>query len=226
MELLGFLLAVLAIAFVIAKVVFNRDFQKAKSTRHIRTSVFREPRSSDPKAEGSETPMPEASGLSVKLPKPSEQPLVETVEFDLDWYFGPECAGKTSGEILGMMFPQTLVDGKQAWEVLREAPENKHDLDLMLACCKAEMESAQINLWFPAPAYFKRVAIILRKQKDYAREIGIIQLYWQLCDRVYETKRKDGARAQLMAQHSGLKAGFQKRYDKAKLLLEKQRAKD
>ena len=62
------------------------------------------------------------------------------------------------------------------------------------------------------------MAIILRKQKDYAREIGIIELYWQLCDRVYETKRKDGARAQLMAQHSGLKAGFQKRYDKAKLI--------
>ena len=43
MELLGFLLAVLAIAFVVAKVVFNREVQKAKSTRHIRTPVFREP---------------------------------------------------------------------------------------------------------------------------------------------------------------------------------------
>ena len=81
------------------------------------------------------------------------------------------------------------------------------------------------NFCFPDPAYFKRVAIILRKQKDYAREIGIIQLYWQLCDRVYESKRRDGARAQLMAQHSGLKAGFQKRYEKAKLLLEKKRTK-
>ena len=48
-----------------------------------------------------------------------------------------------------MMFPQTLVDGKQTWEVLKDSPESKHDLDLMLACCKAEMESSQINLWFP-----------------------------------------------------------------------------
>ena len=87
------------------------------------------------------------------------------------------------------------------------------------------MKSSQINLRCPAPTYFKRVASILRKQKDYARETGIIQLYWQLCDRIYETKRKDGARAQLMAQHSGLKAVFQKRYDKAKLLLEKKRSK-
>ena len=225
MELLGFLLAVLAIAFVVAKVVFNREVQKAKSTRHTRKPVFRKPRSSDIKEEGSETPIPEASELSVKPPKPSEPPLVETVEFDTDWYFGPECAGKTLGEILGMMFPQTLVDGKQTWEALKQTPENKNDLDLMLACCKAEVESAQTNLCFPAPAYFKRVAIILRKQKDYAREIGIIQLYWKLCDRVYESKRRDGARAQLMAQHSGLKAGFQKRYEKAKLLLEKKRTK-
>ena len=101
MELLGFLLAVLAIAFVVAKVVFNQEVQKTKSTRQIRTPVFREPRSSDPKAEGSETPMPEALGLSVKHPKLSEPPLVETVEFDLDWYFGPECADKPSGRSSG-----------------------------------------------------------------------------------------------------------------------------
>ena len=124
-----------------------------------------------------------------------------------------------------MMFPQTLVDGKQSWEVLNQMPEKKNDLDPMLACCKAEMESAQTNSCFPATAYFKRAAIILRNQKDYAREIGIIQLYWQLCDRVYESKRRDGARAQLMAQHLGLKADFQKRYEKARLLLETKRTK-
>ena len=163
--------------------------------------------------------------LKAKPQKPSEPPIVETTEFDADWYFEQGNSGKSSGEILGMMFPQTLVDGKQTWEVLKQTPENKNDLDLMLACCKTEMESAQTNICFPAPTYFKQVAIILRKQKDYAREIGIIQLYWQLCDRVYESKRRDGARAQLMAQHSGLKADFQKRYEKAKLLLEKKRTK-
>ena len=88
------------------------------------------------------------------------------------------------------------------------------------------MESAQINQWFPAPTYFWHVAIILRKQKDYAREIGIIELYWQLCDRVYEVANKrEGRSANRMAQHSALKAGFQKRDDKAKLLLEKKRSK-
>lgn len=221
MELLGFLMAVLAIAFVVAKVVFSHEVQKAKSTRRIR----REPRSSELPTGVLETPQPQTSELAAEPPKASEPPLVETTEFDTDWYVEQGNAGKTSGEIFGMMFPQTLFDGKQTWEVLQDTPENKHDLDLMLACCKAEMESSHIRLLFPAPAYFKRVAIILRKQKDYTREIGIIELYWQLCDRVYEAKRRDGARAQLMAHHSALKAGFQKRYEKAKLLLEKQKRK-
>ena len=233
MELLGFLLAAIAIAFVVAKLIFSRKAEKTPK-RDAEWEAYMEGLRDDARARGVAFPedaakapalTPQTSMLAAKSPKASEPPLVETTEFGTDWYLEQCNAGKTSGEILGMMFPQTLVDEKQTWEVLKDAPENKHDLDLMLACCKAEMESSQINLWFPAPAYFKRVAIILRKQKDYAREIGIIELYWQLCDRVYETKRKDGARAQLMAQHSGLKAGFQKRYDKAKLLLEKQRAK-
>ena len=219
MELLGFLLAAIAIAFVVAKLIFSRKAEKTPK-RDAEWQAYMEGLKDDARARGVAFPEDAA-----KSPKASEPPLVETTEFGTDWYVEQCNAGKTSSEILGMMFPQTLVDGKQTWEVLKDSPESKHDLDLMLACCKAEMESSQINLWFPAPAYFKRVAIILRKQKDYAREIGIIELYWQLCDRVYETKRKDGARAQLMAQHSGLKAGFQKRYDKAKLLLEKQRAK-
>ena len=237
MELVGFLLAAIAIAFVIAKVIFDRGAQKPLKNQKgdAEWKAFMEGLKDDARARGVEfpedpskapaLPEPQSSLLKAKPQKPSEPPLVETTEFSTDWYVEQCNAGKTSSEILGMMFPQTLVDGKQTWEVLKDAPENKHDLDLMLACCKAEMESSQINLWFPAPTYFKRVASILRKQKDYAREIGIIQLYWQLCDRIYETKRKDGARAQLMAQHSGLKAAFQKRYNKAKLLLEKKRSK-
>ena len=237
MELLGFLLAAIAIAFVIAKVIFDRGVQKPPKNPKgdAEWKAFMEGLRDDARAKAVEFPedpskapaLPElqSSLLKAKPQKPSEPLFVETTEFSADWYVAQGNSGKTSGEILGLMFPQTLVDRQQDWEALQQAPENKHDLDLMLACCKAEMKSSQINLRFPAPNYFKRVASILRKQKDYAREIGIIQLYWQLCDRIYETKRKDGARAQLMAQHSGLKAGFQKRYDKAKLLLEKKRSK-
>ena len=237
MELLGFLLAVLAIAFVVAKVIFDREALKSPKTprRDSEWKAFMEGLKVDPRVRGvvfpedpskaPTLPEPKSLLLKVKPQKPSEPQIVERTEFGGDWYFERGNSGKTSGEILGMMFPQTLVDQKQTWETLKQTPGKENNLDLMLACCKSEMESAHTNLCFPAPAYFKRVAIILRKQKDYAREIGIIQLYWQLCDRVYESKRRDRARAQLMAQHSGLKAGFQKRYEKAKLLLEKKRTK-
>ena len=120
-----------------------------------------------------------------------------------------------------MMFPQTCGVEKQDWKAVKDSPENKKDLDLMLACCKAEIETSESELVFPVPDCFKRVASLLRKQKDYARELGIVELYWQLCDLVFEqVKRRDGLRAQLMAQHSALKAGFKKRYDKAQLLLD------
>ena len=64
-------------------------------------------------------PEPQSSLLKAKPQKPSEPPFVETTEFHVDWYVEQGNAGKTFGEILGMMFPQTLADGKQTWEVLR-----------------------------------------------------------------------------------------------------------
>ena len=72
----------------------------------------------------------------------------------------------------------TLVNGKNTHEVL-EDPKAKHDLSLMLDCCKAELERADIGESQPAPYYFKRAAILLNKQKEYDKEIKICELY---CD--------------------------------------------
>jgi len=149
---------------------------------------------------------------------------VEAVDSELGWSLGGEGAGKTPSEVLVQMFPQVRGVEKQDWTALKNSPENKNNLDLMLACCKAEIETSQSKHVFPTPDCFKRVASLLRKQNDYARELGVIDLYWQLCDSVFEeVKRRDGLRAQLMAQHSALKAGFKKRYDKAQLLLQLKR---
>jgi hypothetical protein len=146
---------------------------------------------------------------------------VEAVDCELDWSLGGEGAGETPSEVLVQMFPQVRGVEKQDWTVVKNSPENKNNLDLMLACCKAEIETSQIKHVFPTPDCFKRVASLLRKQKDYVRELGVVELYWQLCDSVFEeVKRRHGLRAQLMAQHSALKAGFKKRYDKAQLLLQ------
>ena len=221
MEMLAFLLAVLAIAFVLSKAIGSRRARGLKNESPIRVSGFRGSRSAELRAEASELAQSSALvGLKAPpaLPKP---PLEDAADRNLDWFYGAEGAGKTPDEVLAMMFPQTRGVEKQDWRVVRDSPENKNNLDLMLACCKAEIETSQSKLAFPAPDCFKRVASLLRKQKDYARELGIVELYWQLCDSVFEEmKRRDGLRAQLMAQHSALKAGFKKRYDKAQLLLD------
>ena len=219
MEMLAFLLAALAIAFVLSKAIGSRKARRAKNASPMRVSGFRGSRTAGLRAE--------VSGLtpSTSLPPDAEPPalsrptLVETFDSDLDWSLG---ADKTPVEILAMMFPQTCGVEKQDWKAVKDSPENKKNLDLMLACCKAEIEASQSNFVFPAPDCFKRVSSLLRKQKDYARELGIVELYWQLCDSVFEqVKRRDGLRAQLMAQHSALKAVFKKRHDKALSLLEK-----
>ena len=221
MELLAFLLAVLATAFVLSKAIGRRIARKCKNARPIRVSGFRGSRSAELRAEASEL-SPSSALVGLKdSPAPPRPPLVEAVDREFDWSSVAEGAGKPPVEVLAMMFPQTRGVEKQDWKAVKDSPEHKKNLDLMLACCKAEIEASQSNFVFPAPDCFKRVTSLLRKQKDYARELGIVELYWQLCDSVFEElKRRDGLRAQLMAQHSALKAGFKKRYDKAQLLLD------
>ena len=221
MEMLAFLLAALAIAFVLSKAIGSRKARRAKNASPMRVSGFRGSRSAELRAEASEL-SPSSAWVGLKdPPAPPKPPLTDAVDRGLDWSFGAECAGKTPDEAMAMMFPQTRGVEKQDWRVVKDSPENKNNLDSMLACCKAEIETSQSKHVFPAPDCFKRVASLLRKQKDYARELGIVELYWQLCDSVFEeVKRRDGLRAQLMAQHSALKARFKKRYDKAQLLLE------
>ena len=224
MELLAFLLAVLATAFVLSKAIGKRIARKRKNARLIRLSGFRGSRSAELRAQASESsPSSALVGLE-DPPAPPQPPLLEAVDSELDWSLGDEGAGKTPSEVLAQMFPQVRGVEKQDWTALKNSPEKKNNLDLMLACCKAEIEASQGKHVFPAPDCFKRVASLLRKQKDYARELGIVELYWLLCDSVFEeVKRRDGLRAQLMAQHSALKAGFKKRYDKAQLLLQLKR---
>jgi len=224
MELLAFLLAVLATAFIVSKAIGRRIARKRKNARPIRVSGFRGSRSAELREQASES-SPSSALVGLKEPPaPPQPPLVKAVDRDLDWSSGAEGAGKTPDEVLAMMFPQMRGVDKQNWTAVKDSPENKSNLDLMLACCKAEIETSQSKHIFPAPDCFKRVASLLRKQKDYARELGIVELYWQVCDSVFEeVKRRDGLRAQLMAQHSALKAGFKKRYDKAQLLLQLKR---
>ena len=224
MDLLAFLLAVVAIAFLLPRAIGWRRARKLKNARPVRASAFRGSPSAEFLAEVSGSTPSSSLPPDAKPPALSRLTQVETFDSDLDWSFGAGVAGKTPGEILAMMFPQACGLEKQDWKAVKDSPETKKNLDLILACCNAEIEASQGKLIFPAPDCFKRLASLLRKQKDYARELGVVELYWQLCDSVFEElKQRDGLRAQLMAQHSALKAGFKKRYDKGRLLLHRSR---
>lgn len=58
------------------------------------------------------------------------------------------------------------------------ADSHKDDLEIMIACTKAELLAAQQSgyLQAPAPFFFERVAILARKQKNYALEVGICEV--------------------------------------------------
>jgi hypothetical protein len=83
----------------------------------------------------------------------------------------------------------TLVNGKNPSDLLNENPKVKDDLDIMLACCRAELQRADIGENTPAPFYFKRVAILFAKQKLYVKEIQICQLY---LDSLKDYKKRRG----------------------------------
>jgi len=140
-------------------------------------------------------------------------PLVSNNDLNVDEYLDLRI-NKTYGEVLGLLVPDTLVDGKQTWEFAHEA---KNDLQRMLECCRAELEGMRAVGQFPAPFYFTRAAIIFRKQKMYFKEIEIIEFYWRAVD---EVARKNNNLSSQQAK--ALKKGFEHRYAKAKMLLAKQ----
>ena len=75
-----------------------------------------------------------------------------------------------------------VVDGKPMYEY---ADEKKHDLDFMKKCCDQILESPTGGM-MPAPFYFRRVAILSRKQKNYEQEILYCEKYIKLVKSVQQ----------------------------------------
>ena len=71
----------------------------------------------------------------------------------------------------------TLINGKNPVDLLNQNPKVKDDLNIMLSCCRAELQRADIGENTPAPFYFKRAAILFAKQKLYVKEIQICNLW-------------------------------------------------
>ena len=112
---------------------------------------------------------------------------------------------KTSSEYITQIADgENLVDGKLTWEY---AEEKKNDLSFMLRCCEAEMTTMRKVDLVAAPYYFERAAILMRKAKDYHREIEICESYITTVERFYENKDpnkyadvRKGPRFQAIAQ--------------------------
>lgn len=103
-------------------------------------------------------------------------------------------------------------DGKQTWEAFDD-PSSEQDLELMRECMDSELALARKKKsYFPAPYSAWRVAVLLRKQKDYAGEIEAIKAY---CE-VAATKNYEHNRRYTM---------LRERLPKAEALLVKQQAK-
>ena len=105
-----------------------------------------------------------------------------------------------------------LVRGKQTWE---HAKEGKDNIQLMKECCDAEIAASQKTCFIPAPFYFRRVAILSRKNKDYEQEIQYCSLYLTALSKV---RGEDSA-----VQVGALADWFVKRKEKAESLYAKKR---
>jgi hypothetical protein len=132
------------------------------------------------------------------------------VMFDEGLTYGEAIAKVTNGA--------NLVDGKQTSEL---AGSRKHDIDAMKKCCDAEIETYRKTGNVPAPYYFWRVAVLSRKQKDYAQEVKYCELYLDLLSKCYERDDMPLETALKERQLSATDSSIYERLPKARELLAK-----
>ncbi|MCK4542620.1 MAG: hypothetical protein KAU17_10345 [Spirochaetales bacterium] len=102
----------------------------------------------------------------------------------------PNGESKTSGELISEVTDgANLVEGKQTWEL---AEDKKHDLNYMKKCCDAELNTMNKAGTVPAPYYFERVAILSRKEKNYAQEVAYCEKYIEVVEDFYEANGTEG----------------------------------
>ena len=112
----------------------------------------------------------------------------------------------------------TLVNGRNPVDLLDANPKVKDDLDIMLDCCRAELQRADIGEGMPAPFYFKRAAILFAKQKLIVKEIQICKLWLDAFKHYMEKKGKS-------YKDWTLPNDFTSRIDKAQIKLDKLKTK-
>lgn len=87
-----------------------------------------------------------------------------------------------------MEFKQADVEGVPTYEL---AEQGKDDLDLMLTCCESEIKAFKDNNeeLAPAPFYFERATILLKKEKKWEELIKVAEQYFSAIEE-YKKKAK------------------------------------
>ena len=69
------------------------------------------------------------------------------------------------------------------------SPENIHDINEILKCCREEIQNSEDFGIMPAPKYFEQVANLSRAEKRYENEIAISEMYINLVNQ-YAAREK------------------------------------
>jgi len=68
-------------------------------------------------------------------------------------------------------------------------PENIHEINEILKCCREEIQNSEDSGIMPAPKYFEQVADLSRVEKQYENEIAICEMYINLVNQ-YAAREK------------------------------------
>ena len=172
MEVAIFLVLVIGAAYLLMNIFAKKDrVQQAKAQPKIAPEPLKD---WDRSKTSSIATLTNARDIVAKYKK---NPLDDFYDANRDDWM-ERFNGKRWGQIVGENVPETLVDGEEPPYWIQHK-EGKHDLDLMLRCCEAQLYYAIVGD-VPAPAYFLRVAIIYSKQKQFEKEIQICEFYLRL----------------------------------------------
>lgn len=116
-------------------------------------------------------------------------------------------------------FEAPQVGGENTYDY---AESHKHDLEMMVKCCNAELQAYKDTGQVPAPFYFERVAILARKQGRHALEVRVCEQYIRIIEKLRLLPPEHPRKPLIVVDHMADK--FKQRLPKAKELLEKQKA--
>ncbi len=68
-------------------------------------------------------------------------------------------------------------------------PENIHELNETLECCREEIQNSEDSGIMPAPKHFEQVADLSRAEKRYENEIAICEMYISLVNQYAARER-------------------------------------